>query len=61
MSFLHKPIDISSQISLKFVLKGPIVNKLTLVWVMVWCQTGDKLLPDYLGLHVMARGMRYIQ
>ena len=34
------------QISLKFDPKGPIFNKLALVKVMAWCQTGDKRLLE---------------
>ena len=34
------------QISLKFVLNGPIDNKPALVQVIAWCRTGDKLLPE---------------
>ena len=34
------------QISLKFVPKGPIDNKVALVQVMAWCRTGDKPLPE---------------
>ena len=33
---------ISIQISLKFVLKGPIDNNAVLVQVMAWRRTGDK-------------------
>ena len=35
-----------TQISLKFVPKGPIHNKSALVQVMAWHQTGDKPLPE---------------
>ena len=31
---------------LRFFPKGPIDNKSTLVQVMAWHQTGDKLLPE---------------
>ena len=34
------------RISLNFVPKGPIDNKLTLVQVMAWRQTGDKPLSE---------------
>ena len=34
------------RISLKFVPKGPIDNKSTLVQLMVWRRTGDKALPN---------------
>ena len=34
------------QISLKIVPMNPIDNKLALVQVMAWCQTGDKPLPE---------------
>ena len=36
----------SIRISLKFVSKSPIDNISALVWVMAWCRTGDKPLPE---------------
>ena len=35
-----------TQISLKFVPRGPTDNKSALVQVMAWCQTGNKPLPE---------------
>ena len=32
--------------SLKFVSKGPVDNKSTLIQVMAWCQMGNKPLPE---------------
>ena len=39
------------RISLKFLLKGPIDNKLALVRVMGWHRTGDKPLPEPMITH----------
>ena len=44
--FLNENARILVQISLKFVPRGPIYNKPTMVQVMAWCQTGDKPLPE---------------
>ena len=44
--FLNENVSISIQISLKFAPKGSIDNKLALVQVMAWRQTGDKPLPE---------------
>ena len=41
---LKENVEISIQISLKFVPKGPIENKSALVQVMAWRRTGDKAL-----------------
>ena len=44
--FLNEKTQILIQISLKFVLKGPI-NKITaLVQIMAWHWPGDKPLPE---------------
>ena len=43
--FMNAKFCISIQISLKFVLKGPINNKSILVQVMAWRQTSIKPLP----------------
>ena len=40
--FINENCCISIQISLKFVLKGPIDHKSALVQVMAWCQTASK-------------------
>ena len=44
--FLNENDRIPIQISLKFVPRSPIDNKLALVQVMAWCWTGDKPLPE---------------
>ena len=44
--FLNGNVRISIKISLKFIPKGPIDNKLVLVQVMAWRQTGDKPLSE---------------
>ena len=44
--FLNENARISSQCSLKFVPKGPINNIPTLVQIMVWRSSGDKLLSE---------------
>ena len=44
--FLNENDKIAIQISLKLVPRSPIDNKLALVHVMAWCQTGDKPLPE---------------
>ena len=44
--FSNEDDRIPIQISLKFVLRGPIDNKPALVEVMAWRLTGDKPLPD---------------
>ena len=36
----------SIRIPLNFVLKGTIDNKAALIYVMAWCQTGDKPSPE---------------
>ena len=44
--FLNGNVRILIKISLKFIPKGPIDNKLVLVQVMAWRQTGDKPLSE---------------
>ena len=44
--FMNVQFCILIKISLMFVLKGPIDNKPVLVWIMAWCRTGDKPLPE---------------
>ena len=46
MHFLEWKIWISMNISVKFVPKVPIDNKLALVQIMAWCWTGNKLLSE---------------
>ena len=48
--FLNENVWISIEISLKFVPKGPIDNKLALVQIMAWRRTGGKPLPEGMGL-----------
>ena len=43
---MNEKFCILIQISLPFVPKGPIYNKLALVQVMAWRWTGDKALPE---------------
>ena len=44
--FLNENDKSMIQISLKLVPRSPVDNKPALVWVMAWCQTGDKPLPE---------------
>ena len=44
--FLNENISIAIEISLKFVLKGPINNIPALVQIMAWCRPGDKPLSE---------------
>ena len=44
--FLNKNYNILTQISIKYVPKGPINKEQSLVKIMALCQTGDKLLSD---------------
>ena len=44
--FLNENNRILIRISLKFVPMSPVDNKLALVQVMAWRQTGDKPLPE---------------
>ena len=44
--FLNENVRILTQISLKFVPKGPIDNKSALVRKMAWRQIGDKPLSE---------------
>ena len=44
--FLNKNVCISIQISLKFVLKGPVDDTSALDQLVFWYQTGDKPLPE---------------
>ena len=43
---MNEKCCISIRISLKFVAKGPIDDKSTLVQVMAWRRTGNKPLPE---------------
>ena len=44
--FLNESVWISIKISLKFVPKGPINNILSLVQIIAWRRSGDKLLSE---------------
>ena len=44
--FLHENCRILHEISLKFVLKGPLNNITGLVQIMAWCRLGTKLLSE---------------
>ena len=44
--FLNENVEISIQISLKFVPKGPINNNPALVQIMAWRRSGDKPLSE---------------
>ena len=44
--FLNENDRIPIQISLKFVPRSPIDNKLAFVQVMAWHRTGDNSLPE---------------
>ena len=44
--FLNENDRIPIRISLKFVPRSLINNKLALVFIMAWCWTGDKSLPE---------------
>ena len=44
--FFNEKVWISFEISMKFVLRGPIDNMPALVWVMAGLQTGDKPLSE---------------
>ena len=44
--FLNENVRISIEISLKFLLKGPINNILALVQIMAWRRSGDKPLSE---------------
>ena len=57
--FMNENFFISFQISLKFVLKGPIDNKSALVQVMAWCRTGDKPLSEPMMVSFSGGNMRY--
>ena len=57
--FLNENVKNSIQISLKFVAKGPNDNKLALVHVMAWRQTGDKTLPEQMLTQFTDANMRH--
>ena len=44
--FLNENDRIPIRFALKFIPRSPIDNKPALVKVMVWCQTGNKPLPE---------------
>ena len=47
--FMHEMFCISIEISLKFILKGPIDNKTALVWIMAWRWIGAE--PTLTGIY----------
>ena len=47
------------QMSLKFVPRSPIDNKLTLVQVMAWCQTSNKPFPELMVTQLIGAYMRH--
>ena len=51
--FLNENVSISTKISLKFVLKGPINNMPTLVQIMAWCRPGDKPLSEPIAVSLL--------
>ena len=57
--FVNEKFRISIRISLKFVPKGPINNKLALIQVMVWRRTGDKPLFEPMLTHFTDVYMRH--
>ena len=54
--FLNENIRISIQISLMFILNGPIYNIPALVQIMAWCRPGDKTLSE----PMLARSLTHI-
>ena len=57
--FLNENDRIPIQISLKFVPRGSIDNKLTLVQVMAWRWTGDKPSPEPVMIQFTDAYMRH--
>ena len=57
--FSNENDRIPIQISLKFIHKSPIDNKLALVRVMAWRRTGDKPLPEPMPTQFTDAYMRY--
>ena len=52
--FLYENVWIPIWISLKFVLKGPITNILSLVQIMAWRRPGDKPLSEPMMVSLLA-------
>ena len=44
--FMNEKLCVLNQISLKFVPKGPIDNKSSLVQEMAWCWAGNRPFPQ---------------
>ena len=57
--FMDEKFFISIRISLKFVPKGPIDNKVALVQVMAWRRTGDKSLTEPMLIHFTDASMQH--
>ena len=50
--FLNENVSISTNISLKFVPKGPINNIPALVQIIAWRRPGNKPLPEPMMVHI---------
>ena len=57
--FINEKFCIFIRISLKFVHKGPIDNKSTLVQVMAWRWSGVKPLPESMLIQLTDAYMRH--
>ena len=53
-NFVNENVSVSIKIPLNFVPKAPIDNNLSLVQVMAWRRTGDKLLHEQMHLASMS-------
>ena len=58
-NFVNEKFCISIRISLKFVHKDPISHNQAFVWVMAWCRTGDKPLPEPMLIQYIDAYMRH--
>ena len=59
--FFCENVWILIKVSLKFVPKGPIDNKSSLVQVMTWRQTGDKPLPEQIKTQVCVTQPQWVK
>ena len=59
--FFCENVWIPIKVSLKFVPKGPIDNKSSLVQVMTWRRTGDKPLPEQRMTHVCVTQPQWVK
>ena len=55
--FINEKSGMLVRITSKFVHKGPVGIKSTLVQIMTWCRTGDKPLPE----PMLPRSLRHIR